>query len=297
MKLNIIKLEEFMISNKLESPDSQIFEKLVNDLAYYKSGENNFENENYERGYLLYALVKKFKPQNILEFGTALGFGTAAMAYGINENNNQGKIYTIDYLKQNESIHHVRMIDGSPKEEDTTRKKLLEETIPKKCLDSITFLEGYSDKIFQKHKFPKIDFFYIDAGHFYEAVKHDFFISILLSNKSSIFLLDDYIDRKDFGIKKLVDNELSKYIEITIIKTDKKGYHIKNNDTDTDYGMCFFKINQEKIFQELGEEKIRLFLKKYRGFERRYSIRKQLNKKIPFLEKIRFRRILNRNNK
>ena len=295
MKLNIIELEEFMISNKLESPDSQIFEKLVNDLAYYKSGENNFENENYERGYLLYALVKKFKPQNILEFGTALGFGTAAMAYGINENNNQGKIYTIDYLKQNESIHHVRMIDGSPKEEDTTRKKLLEETIPKKCLDSITFLEGYSDKIFQKHKFPKIDFFYIDAGHFYEAVKHDFFISVLLSNQSSIFLLDDYIDKKDFGIKKLIDNELSKFIEITLIKTDKENQHIKNNDIKTDYGMCFFKINQEKILQEFGEENIKLFLKKYRGFERRYSIRKQLNKKIPILEKIRFRRILNLN--
>ena len=295
MKLDIVELDEFMISNKLESPDSQIFEKLVNDLAYYKTGENNFGNENYERGYLLYALVKKFKPQNIVEFGTAHGFGTSAMAYAINENNNQGKIYTIDYLKQNEPIQHVRKIENVIEEEDTTREKLLKNTIPKKWFNSITFLEGYSDKIFQKHKFPKIDFFYIDAGHFYEAVKHDFFISVLLSNQSSIFLLDDYIDKKDFGIKKLIDNELSKFIEITLIKTDKENQHIKNNDIKTDYGMCFFKINQEKILQEFGEENIKLFLKKYRGFERRYSIRKQLNKKIPILEKIRFRRILDLN--
>jgi len=297
MELNIVELEEFMISNKLESPDSEIFKKLVNDLAYYKNGLNEIENENYERGSLLYALVKKFKPQNILEFGTARGFGTSAIAYAVNENNNQGKIYTIDYLKQNESIRHVRVIDSIPKEEDTTRKKLLEDTVPKKWLDSITFLEGYSDEIFYKHKFPKIDFFYIDAGHFYEAVKHDFFISVLLSNTSSIFLLDDYIDKKDFGIKKLIDNEISKYIEITLIKTDKENYHKKNKDTEQDYGMCFFKINQEKIFKELGEDQIKLFLKKYRGFEKRYSVRKQLNKKIPFLEKIRFRRILNFNNK
>jgi len=292
MKLNILELDQFMILNKLESPDLEIFEKLVNDLAYYKSGENDFRNENYERGHLLYALVKKFKPKNILEFGTAHGFGTSAMAYAMNENNNEGKIYTIDYLKQNESINHVRKAENSIEEENTTREKLLKDTIPKKWLNSITFLEGYSDKIFQKHKFPKIDFFYIDAGHFYEAVKHDFFISILLSNQSSIFLLDDYIDKKDFGIKKLIDNELSKFIEITLIKTDKGNQHIKNNNIKMDYGMCFFKINQEKILQEFGEENIKLFLKKYRRFEKRYSIRKQLNKKIPILEKIRFRRIL-----
>jgi len=291
MKLNILELDEFITLNKLEMPDPKKFNKLVNDLSFYKNEINEIENGNYERGILLYSLIKKFKPKNILEFGTAHGFGTSSMSYAINENNNDAKIYTIDYLTHNEPIKHVRMIENEAKDEITTRKKLLTETIPKEWLDSITFLEGYSGQIYRNHNIPKIDFFYIDASHFYEAVKHDFFISILLSNSSSIFVLDDYIDIQNFGIKKLIDNELSKYIEITLVKTDKRSNsEITINNTKTDFGMCFFKIEQKKILEIFEEEEINLFLKKYKNFERRYGIRKKLNKRIPFLEKIRFRR-------
>tara|TARA_B110001454_G_scaffold78617_1_gene76052 strand:- start:169 stop:1053 length:885 start_codon:yes stop_codon:yes gene_type:complete len=291
MKLNILELDEFITLNKLEMPDPKKFNKLVNDLSFYKNEINEIENGNYERGILLYSLIKKFKPKNILEFGTAHGFGTSSMSYAINENNNDAKIYTIDYLTHNEPIKHVRMIENEAKDEITTRKKLLTETIPKEWLDSITFLEGYSGQIYRNHNIPKIDFFYIDASHFYEAVKHDFFISILLSNSSSIFVLDDYIDIQNFGIKKLIDNELSKYIEITLVKTDKRSNsEITINNTKTDFGMCFFKIEQKKILEIFEEEEINLFLKKYKNFERRYEIRKKLNKRIPFLEKIRFRR-------
>jgi len=291
MKLNILELDEFITLNKLEMPDPKKFNKLVNDLSFYKNEINEIENGNYERGILLYSLIKKFKPKNILEFGTAHGFGTSSMSYAINENNNDAKIYTIDYLTHNEPIKHVRMIENEAKDEITTRKKLLTETIPKEWLDSITFLEGYSGQIYRNHNIPKIDFFYIDASHFYEAVKHDFFISILLSNSSSIFVLDDYIDIQNFGIKKLIDNELSKYIEITLVKTDKRSNsEITINNTKTDFGMCFFKIEQKKILEIFEEEEINLFLKKYKNFERRYRIRKKLNKRIPFLEKIRFRR-------
>ena len=291
MKLNILELDEFITLNKLEMPDPKKFNKLVNDLSFYKNEINEIENGNYERGILLYSLIKKFKPKNILEFGTAHGFGTSSMSYAINENNNDAKIYTIDYLTHNEPIKHVRMIENEAKDEITTRKKLLTETIPKEWLDSITFLEGYSGQIYRNRNIPKIDFFYIDASHFYEAVKHDFFISILLSNSSSIFVLDDYIDIQNFGIKKLIDNELSKYIEITLVKTDKRSNsEITINNTKTDFGMCFFKIEQKKILEIFEEEEINLFLKKYKNFERRYEIRKKLNKRIPFLEKIRFRR-------
>ena len=294
MSLNILELDEFITLNKLETPDPKIFNKIVNNLSFYKNELNEIENGNYERGILLYSLIKKFKPKNILEFGTAYGFGTSSMSYAINENDNDAKIYTIDYLRHKESIKHVRMIENEAKDEITTREKLLIKTIPKKWLNSITFLEGYSGEIYHKHNLPKIDFFYIDASHFYEAVKHDFFISLLLSNSSSIFVLDDYIDIENFGIKKLVDNELLKHIEITLIKTDRRNNsEIKINNIKTDYGMCFFKIEQKKILEIFKEEEINLFLKKYKNFERRYGIRKKLNKKIPFLEKIKFRKILN----
>jgi len=296
-KINILKLDEFITLNKLELPNSTVFEKLVNNLSFYKDESGEIGNVNYERGVLLYGLIKKLQPKNILEFGTAKGFGTMSMAYAMHENNINGVVYTVDFVGHDDSIVHVKRIGDSYNEEKTTRKKLWMDTVPREWLDSIKFVHGYSNTLIKQHEFPKIDFFYIDASHFYEGVKNDFFISLLLSNNTSVFLLDDYIAREHFGVKKLVDDEISKHTDVTLIKTDKTNYHNKNNTTKSDYGMCFFKIDRQKMIAAFGENEIKSFLKKYGVFERRYAIRKQLNKKIPFLEKIRFRNVLRLNNK
>jgi predicted O-methyltransferase YrrM len=288
--MDIFKLDEFILLNKLETPNPIIFEKLVNDLSFYVDEAGEIGNVNYERGILLYGLIKKFKPKNILEFGTAKGFGTMSMAYAVHENNNNGKIFTIDLTGHTESIEHVRKVLGSHEKSKTTRKNLWIDTVPTEWSDSVKFIHGHSGTIVKQHDLPKIDFFYIDASHFYEAVKNDFFISLLLSNDVSIFVFDDYIDLKDFGVKKIIDNEISKYVNVTLIKTDKTNYHIKNNITKSDNGMCFFKSDKQKMMDSFGEHEIKSFVKKHGIFERRYAMRKKLNKRIPFLEKIRFRK-------
>ena len=61
-----------------------------------------------------------------------------------------------------------------------------------------------------KNNHPKFDFGYIDGAHFYDAVKHDFYAFLKSSNSNFGILLDDYIDRKYYGVKKLVDEEISK---------------------------------------------------------------------------------------
>ena len=116
----------------------------------------------------------------------------------------------------------------------------------------------------QKSDLPKFDFFYIDASHFYEAVKNDFFIALMLSSDTSVFVLDDYIDRTDFGVKKLVDEEISKYVDVTLIKTDRTDFHLKNNTTTSVNGMCFFQINKDKIMNDFGRNEINSFVKKTR---------------------------------
>ena len=283
--------------NKLEMPNPIIFEKLVNDLSFYKDEEGEIGNVNYERGILLYGLIKKFKPKNILEFGTAKGFGTLSMAYAAHENNNNSKIFTIDLIGHTESIEHVRKVSNSYEKTKTTRKKLWTDMVPTEWLDSVKFIHGHSGTIVKQYDLPKIDFFYIDASHFYEAIKNDFFISLLFSNDTSVFLLDDYIDREHFGVKKIIDNEISKYVDISLIKTDKTNYHNKNSTTESDYGMCFFKAEKQKMIDAFDEQEIKSYIKKYSMFEKRYAMRKKLNKRIPFLEKIRFRNILHLNNK
>ena len=295
--MDVFELDAFIELYEWDVPDSANFEKLVNDLSFYRNyKDGGIGNVIYERGILLYGLIKKFKPKNILEFGTARGFGTLSMAYAVHENNNNGTIHTIDLTGHTEPIKHIRKISGSYEEKQTTRKKLWTDiAVPTGWLNSIKFIHGHSGTIVEQHDLPKIDFFYIDASHFYEAIKNDFFLSLLLSNDISVFLLDDYIDRKDFGVKKFVDNEISKYVDCTLIKVDKRNYFIKNNTTKSDYGMCFFKVEKHKMIDAFGEHEIKSFLKKHSTFEKRYAMRKKLNKMIPFLEKIRFRKILRLN--
>lgn len=154
-----LKLNEFIMLNELEMPDSTIFEKLVNDLSFYKDDAGEIGNVNYERGIILYGLIKKFKPKNILEFGTAKGFRTLSMAYAVYENNNNGAIFTIDLIGHMNPIEHVRKISGSYEKEKTTRKKLWIDTVPTEWLDSVKFIHGYSGTIVEQHDLPKIDFF------------------------------------------------------------------------------------------------------------------------------------------
>ena len=74
--MKITTLDEFIELNKIELPEQTIFLRLVKNLSFYKDDSGTIGNVNYERGLLLYGLIRKYKPKNVLEFGTAKGFGT-----------------------------------------------------------------------------------------------------------------------------------------------------------------------------------------------------------------------------
>ena len=67
MKLNILELDEFITLNELEKPNPEIFNKLVNNLSFYKNELNdvlkksNFINIklNNRHGYSHTAIAEK----------------------------------------------------------------------------------------------------------------------------------------------------------------------------------------------------------------------------------------------
>lgn len=61
---------------------------------YAKRGA--FYRANYERGILLYYLIRKFSLRSILEIGTARGFNTLCAARALRDEGVEGKIVTID---------------------------------------------------------------------------------------------------------------------------------------------------------------------------------------------------------
>ena len=60
----------------------------------------------------------------------------------------------------------------------------------------------------EKSGLPQIDFFFIDGGHGYGTVKHDFIAALQVANPGAVFIFDDYGARQGYGVKPLIDKEI-----------------------------------------------------------------------------------------
>ena len=292
MSLNIQKFDDFISNLDVKIPSFEEFTKIGDMTALFESKQNEFIRLNYERGPLLYALVSKFKPVNILEIGTSRGYSTLCMAWAMSDNNIPGKIFTIDpkSTKQISSNLIDDHIQNQPRYENISIEQIWKKISKDGWLEKISPINGYSGSVMSSKNFPKFDMGYIDGAHFYEAVKHDVY-AFLKSSKSKFgILLDDYIDRKYYGVKKLVDEEISKVFDTTLIQTDREK-HILNKDylNDPVYGMCWVhNISDEKHTNFLQKNSINDAIEKYVKYEERIQFRQKINKKLPFLKNIKF---------
>ena len=292
--IKIKTFDDFISSLNVTHPEFEKFLKLGDMTAlFHEESKNQFIKLNYERGLLLYCLITKYQPKNVLEIGTASGFGTLCMAWAMVENNINGKIYTIDPIPINEKTKRAfNDQKNGPKIENISVKELWEKTAKKEWLDKITPISGYSGKILDEYSLPKFDFGYIDGAHFFDAVKHDFYSFLNHTNNEFGMLFDDYVDRPYYGIKKLVDSDISKNFDVSLIKTDTN-LHLEKilSLPKHDYGMCWLHSNSlKKSLNDAYPQSIREeYIKKYIKFENRLARRYKLNKKIPLLKNIRFK--------
>ena len=67
---------------------------------------------------------------------------------------------------------------------------------------------------------------------------------------------------------------------------------MNNGITKSQYGMCFLEVNKNEMIETFGSENVRSYLKKFQRYEKRLRYRNNLNRKIPFLKKIRFSKLL-----
>ena len=288
--LKTFDLDEYLKKLNVPLPETQRFQNLVDALTYFKSSVGNKEiiNFNFERGYLLYCLVAMLKPKNVLEIGTAQGFSTLCMAWAMNDFKIDGNIHTIDYKNHDYEFLHYYKESEQISQKITTRRKLWKEFAEPAWIQKIHIITGYVGQVIDKAELPKIDFFYIDGPQFYSGVKHDFLSSLLISSSNSTFLMDDYIDRPDFGVKKLIDKEIADMFSVDLIKNDRSNLMQTLGITKTNYGLCFFQGRKDELIEHFGLTNIEKHLKNYRRTEKRLKLRDSLNKKIPILKNIRF---------
>lgn len=179
-----------------------------------------FFRPNYERGILMYYMVKKLQIKSVLEIGFGRGYSTFCMAKAMCDNNIDGKITTVDPRFDKEFLNSLTNV------------------FPKPWFEKINFIEGTSDSFFSKNTQEKFDFIYIDGDHRYEAVQKDWDNSKERFNIALLF--DDY----HMPTKKMKDIECSKVIDTIedfnkeLIIGDRRIFFDDRRikDDDIDYG-------------------------------------------------------------
>ena len=180
-----------------------------------------FFRPNYERGILIYALIKKYNIRSFLEIGFGRGYGTMCAAMAMNENG-YGEITTVD---PNFNKKHIEMIS---------------QVFPKEFMSRITMVQETSHAFLQsKEVKDEYDFIYIDGDHTYDAVKKDW--ELTKDRYQKLLLFDDYhLPSKDSGagiqcsnlIDQIEDNSKELIIMDRRIFFDDRRY----TDDQIDYG-------------------------------------------------------------
>ena len=146
-------------AKKSRSSDSELYKKV-----------GCFFRPNYERGMLIYSLIRKYKVHSYLEIGFGRGYSAICAAKAMTDEGIDGLITTIDpYFDQNQ-IENIGRI------------------FPKAWLEKLNFIQEKSENIVPT--LGNFDMIYIDGDHRQEAVRKDW--EMCKDKWKRIVLFDDY---------------------------------------------------------------------------------------------------------
>lgn len=139
------------------------------DPNYKKYGA--FYRANYERGILIYNLIRQHNLTSMLEIGFGRGYATFCAARAFHDAGVGGKIVTIDPAL------------------DENYLKALQHVLPNDWFTYVNFVKGTSQEMLKKVD-GSFDLVYIDGDHSYLATKSDWELTKDRYNKFLLF--DDY---------------------------------------------------------------------------------------------------------
>lgn len=150
-----------------------------------------FFRSNFERGILIYHLIKKYRLTSMLEIGFGRGYSTFCAAKAFADIGVNGKIVTIDPKFDFQLLNQIKS----------------NKVFPASWFECINFVQGTSVEALPGLQNEKFDLVYIDGDHSYEGTKFDWEHTKDLYNKFLLF--DDYHEKtkNDAGIQcqKLID--------------------------------------------------------------------------------------------
>jgi len=293
--LDSIKIDEFIDSLNVQIPSKEKFLQLTR--IFPISQKTKIKIINYERGILLYSLIAKYKPKNVLEIGTAEGYSALCMAWAMTDYDINGRIFTIDPKPFDVPIKREITLEENPKHESImlSTKELWNKFANKEWIKKIEVLTGFSGEILQKKtkEFPKMNMGFIDGHHTYEAVIHDFYAFLQTASENFSLLFDDYSYHVDVNVSKAINEEIVPNFDVTQIITNAKQQRKEANRPARTHelGMCWIESRSlKKPLREIfPKSKSAQIINDYLKWEKRWKLRKNLNSKIPLLGRFRFR--------
>lgn len=139
------------------------------DPNYKKYGA--FYRSNYERGILIYHLIRQYNLTSMLEIGFGRGYATFCAARAFHDAGVVGKIVTIDPVL------------------DENYLQALQRVLNPEYFKYLQFAKGLSNQVLPQIS-EKFDLVYIDGDHSYEGTKYDWEQTKDKWNKFLLF--DDY---------------------------------------------------------------------------------------------------------
>ena len=293
--LDSIKIDEFIDSLNVQIPSKEKFLQLTR--IFPINQKTKIKIINYERGILLYSLIAKYKPKNVLEIGTAEGYSALCMAWAMTDYDINGRIFTIDPKPFDVPIKREITLEENPKHESImlSTKELWNKFANKEWIKKIEVLTGFSGEILQKKtkEFPKMNMGFIDGHHTYEAVIHDFYAFLQTASENFSLLFDDYSYHVDVNVSKAINEEIVPNFDVTQIITNAKQQRKEANRPARTHelGMCWIESRSlKKPLREIfPKSKSAQIINDYLKWEKRWKLRKNLNSKIPLLGRFRFR--------
>ena len=280
------QVREFIQSLDVELPPIEKFWTLGDATALRVRQDGTFFRANYERGILLYALVAKHRPNTVLEFGTGRGYGSLCMAWAMRDFGITGTINTIDMVSPSKRFKWPIIWPGSNEANvrHLSRHDVWQEVAKSSWMKHIDNMVGLSGAVMQSYSGRPVDFAFIDAGHGYQSVRHDFIMSLQHASDSIGVLFDDY-STEDWGLgtQKLISDDVLPYCSPSLIQTDRRWSGGDREYLPDDYsGMVWVKSDCPKkwLAQTNYAFNLSLILYRYRVWEMYYRFRLNLGEKL-----------------
>ena len=156
---------------------------------------------NFERGLLLREIVRRRRPQRILELGTGRGLGILCMADQVRALDYHAELVSVDIIPPDTRQHWPIFLDGQYSAQSRSIEEIWSRSFPElKAL--VTLRTGDTTAVLPAlvKEGRKFDFIFVDAGHDVYSIFHDFAYCVLLLAERGEILMDDFAPMEPFGL-------------------------------------------------------------------------------------------------